>query len=53
MGGDDWENWIDILINVELFVEGCKMIVFFYMGFDVIYFIYLDGILGCVKIDLY
>lgn len=53
MGGDDWENWIDTLINAESLAEGCKTIAFSYMGPDVTHPIYLDGTLGRAKIDLH
>ncbi|EKF9278826.1 trans-2-enoyl-CoA reductase family protein [Vibrio cholerae] len=53
MGGDDWENWINTLINAESLAEGCKTIAFSYMGPDVTHPIYLDGTLGRAKIDLH
>ncbi|ENM5881333.1 trans-2-enoyl-CoA reductase [Vibrio metoecus] len=53
MGGDDWENWIDTLINAESLAEGCKTIAFSYMGPEVTHPIYLDGTLGRAKIDLH
>lgn len=49
MGGDDWENWIDTLINAESLAEGCKTIAFSYMGPEVTHPIYLDGTLGRAK----
>ncbi|ENM5833100.1 trans-2-enoyl-CoA reductase family protein [Vibrio metoecus] len=53
MGGNDWENWIDTLINAESLAEGCKTIAFSYMGPEVTHPIYLDGTLGRAKIDLH
>lgn len=32
MGGEDWESWIDTLINSESVAKGCKTIAFSYMG---------------------
>ncbi len=53
MGGEDWENWIDTLINAESLAEGCQTIAFSYMGPEVTHPIYLDGTLGRAKVDLH
>ncbi|MDK9756767.1 trans-2-enoyl-CoA reductase family protein [Vibrio sp. D173a] len=53
MGGEDWESWIDTLINSESVGKGCKTIAFSYMGPDVTHPIYLDGTLGRAKVDLH
>ncbi|RJX75531.1 trans-2-enoyl-CoA reductase family protein [Vibrio sinensis] len=53
MGGEDWESWIDTLINAESIGEGCKTIAFSYMGPEITHPIYLDGTLGRAKIDLH
>ncbi|MBE8557616.1 MULTISPECIES: enoyl-ACP reductase FabV [Vibrio] len=53
MGGEDWENWIDDLINAESIAPGCKTIAFSYVGPEVTHPIYLDGTLGRAKIDLH
>ncbi|MEZ8701439.1 enoyl-ACP reductase FabV [Vibrio cyclitrophicus] len=53
MGGEDWENWIDELINAESIAQGCKTIAFSYVGPEVTHPIYLDGTLGRAKIDLH
>ncbi len=53
MGGDDWESWIDALINSESVADGCKTIAFSYMGPEVTHPIYLDGTLGRAKVDLH
>ncbi|MZI95164.1 enoyl-[acyl-carrier-protein] reductase FabV [Vibrio sp. CAIM 722] len=53
MGGEDWENWIDALINVDSIAQGCKTIAFSYMGPEITHPIYLDGTLGQAKIDLH
>lgn len=49
MGGEDWESWIDTLINSESVAKGCKTIAFSYMGPGVTHPIYLDGTLGRAK----
>ncbi|WP_299688131.1 enoyl-ACP reductase FabV [uncultured Vibrio sp.] len=53
MGGEDWENWIDELINAESIAQGCKTIAFSYIGPESTHPIYLDGTLGRAKIDLH
>ncbi|ELE7134225.1 trans-2-enoyl-CoA reductase family protein [Vibrio harveyi] len=53
MGGEDWESWIDTLINSESVAKGCKTIAFSYMGPEVTHQIYLDGTLGRAKVDLH
>lgn len=53
MGGEDWESWIDTLINSESVAKGCKTIAFSYMGPEVTHPIYLDGTLGRAKVDLH
>ncbi|NOH61301.1 enoyl-ACP reductase FabV [Vibrio sp. RE88] len=53
MGGEDWEQWIDALINSESIAQGCKTIAFSYIGPETTHAIYLDGTLGRAKIDLH
>ncbi|MBW3696263.1 trans-2-enoyl-CoA reductase family protein [Vibrio sp. T187] len=53
MGGEDWESWIDTLINAESIADGCKTIAFSYVGPQATHPIYLDGTLGRAKIDLH
>ncbi|WP_423841116.1 trans-2-enoyl-CoA reductase family protein [Vibrio mytili] len=53
MGGEDWESWIDTLINSESLAEGCKTIAFSYVGPEATHPIYLDGTLGRAKVDLH
>ncbi|UPR54803.1 trans-2-enoyl-CoA reductase family protein [Vibrio cyclitrophicus] len=53
MGGEDWGQWIDELINAESIAPGCKTIAFSYVGPEVTHPIYLDGTLGRAKIDLH
>ena len=53
MGGEDWESWIDTLINSESLAEGCKTIAFSYVGPESTHPIYLDGTLGRAKVDLH
>ncbi|NVC64248.1 trans-2-enoyl-CoA reductase family protein [Vibrio sp. 05-20-BW147] len=53
MGGEDWESWIDTLINAESIAEGCQTIAFSYVGPETTHSIYRDGTLGRAKIDLH
>ncbi|WP_159736967.1 enoyl-ACP reductase FabV [Vibrio atypicus] len=53
MGGEDWESWVDALINSESIAQGCKTIAFSYVGPELTHPIYLDGTLGRAKIDLH
>ena len=53
MGGEDWEAWIDTLINADSIAKGCKTIAFSYIGSELTHPIYLDGTLGRAKIDLH
>lgn len=53
MGGEDWESWIDTLINAESIAQGCKTIAFSYVGPESTHAIYRDGTLGRAKIDLH
>ncbi|EGU33927.1 trans-2-enoyl-CoA reductase [Vibrio ichthyoenteri ATCC 700023] len=53
MGGEDWEAWVDCLINAESIAEGCKTVAFSYIGSDLTHPIYLDGTLGRAKVDLH
>lgn len=40
MGGEDWECWMDFLRDVGVLVEGCKIMVYIYIGKEFIWFIY-------------
>ncbi|NOI22730.1 enoyl-ACP reductase FabV [Vibrio mediterranei] len=53
MGGEDWESWIDTLVNSDSVADGFKTIAFSYIGPAVTHPIYLDGTLGRAKVDLH
>jgi enoyl-[acyl-carrier protein] reductase/trans-2-enoyl-CoA reductase (NAD+) len=53
MGGEEWENWIDCLVNSESIAQGCQTVAFSYIGSDITHPIYLDGTLGHAKVDLH
>ncbi|GMQ48692.1 enoyl-ACP reductase FabV [Vibrio sp. 10N] len=53
MGGEDWESWIDALVNSDSVADGFKTVAFSYVGPEVTHPIYLDGTLGRAKVDLH
>ncbi|NLS13322.1 trans-2-enoyl-CoA reductase family protein [Vibrio sp. SM6] len=53
MGGEDWQHWIDTLVNAESVSSGFKTLAFSYIGPELTHPIYLDGTLGCAKVDLH
>lgn len=53
MGGEDWEAWVDTLINSESIAQGCQTLAFSYIGPEITHPIYLDGTLGRAKVDLH
>jgi enoyl-[acyl-carrier protein] reductase/trans-2-enoyl-CoA reductase (NAD+) len=53
MGGEDWESWIDTLVNSDSVANGFKTVAFSYVGPEITHPIYLDGTLGRAKVDLH
>lgn len=52
MGGEDWEFWIQALLEAEVLATGCQTIAFTYIGTELTWPIYWEGTLGQAKIDL-
>ncbi len=52
MGGEDWEFWIEALLEADLLAEGCRTLAFTYIGTELTWPIYWDGTLGQAKLDL-
>ncbi|NKC00347.1 MAG: enoyl-[acyl-carrier-protein] reductase FabV [Pseudomonadales bacterium] len=52
MGGEDWEFWIEALVQADVLAEGCRSIAFTYIGTELTWPIYWEGTLGQAKIDL-
>jgi len=52
MGGEDWNLWIDRLLEADLLAEGVQTIAFSYIGPDLTRGIYRDGTIGKAKEDL-
>lgn len=52
MGGEDWELWIDLLLQENLLSEHVKTIAYSYIGPEVTRPIYRDGTIGKAKVHL-
>lgn len=53
MGGEDWESWVDFLINHNAVAPHCQTIAFSYIGPECTHAIYHQGTLGRAKVDLH
>ena len=52
MGGEDWEFWMDALLEADVLAQGCKTVAFTYIGTQLTWPIYWEGTLGQAKVDL-
>ena len=52
MGGEDWEFWIDALMEADVLASGFRTLAFTYIGSDLTWPIYWEGTLGKAKEDL-
>jgi enoyl-[acyl-carrier protein] reductase/trans-2-enoyl-CoA reductase (NAD+) len=52
MGGEDWEMWIDALLNAGVLAPGATSVAFSYIGPEVTWPIYKNGAIGMAKTDL-
>lgn len=52
MGGQDWELWMDALLEADVLATGCQSVAYSYIGTDITWPIYWDGALGKAKMDL-
>ncbi|MBV1906523.1 MAG: trans-2-enoyl-CoA reductase family protein [Pseudomonadales bacterium] len=52
MGGEDWEYWIDALLDAGVLAEGFKTIAYTYIGSELTWPIYWHATLGKAKEDL-
>jgi enoyl-[acyl-carrier protein] reductase/trans-2-enoyl-CoA reductase (NAD+) len=52
MGGEDWEFWIDALLEADVLAPGFRTVAFTYIGSDLTWPIYWEGTLGKAKEDL-
>lgn len=49
MGGEDWELWIDQLMEAGVLAEGCRTLAYSYIGPKLSHAIYRDGTIGEAK----
>lgn len=52
MGGEDFQLWIDALLNAGVLANGVKAIAYSYIGPDITYPVYRAGTIGKAKEDL-
>jgi enoyl-[acyl-carrier protein] reductase / trans-2-enoyl-CoA reductase (NAD+) len=52
MGGEDWEDWINVLLENDCLAEGCLTTNYTYLGSEVTWPIYYHGTIGKAKEDL-
>ena len=52
MGGEDWEFWIDALLEAGALSTGFQTVAYSYLGSDLTARIYRDGTLGRAKADV-
>jgi enoyl-[acyl-carrier protein] reductase / trans-2-enoyl-CoA reductase (NAD+) len=52
MGGEDWQMWIDALLDAGVLAEGAKTTAFTYLGERITQDIYWNGSIGAAKKDL-
>jgi enoyl-[acyl-carrier protein] reductase/trans-2-enoyl-CoA reductase (NAD+) len=52
MGGDDWQQWIQMLLDEKLLAPGARTLAYSYIGPELTWPIYRDGTIGHAKKDL-
>jgi enoyl-[acyl-carrier protein] reductase/trans-2-enoyl-CoA reductase (NAD+) len=52
MGGDDWELWMNALLEAKLLAPGAQAVAYSYIGPEVTWAIYKNGTIGMAKNDL-
>lgn len=52
MGGEDWQMWIDALLEADVLANGCTTTAFTYVGEEITQAIYWNGSIGAAKKDL-
>jgi enoyl-[acyl-carrier protein] reductase / trans-2-enoyl-CoA reductase (NAD+) len=52
MGGEDWEMWIDALLDAGLMAQGARTLAYSYIGPQLTWPIYRDGTIGQAKKDV-
>lgn len=52
MGGEDWQLWLDALLDAGVLAEGVRTVAYSYIGPEVTWPIYKNGTIGKAKEDL-
>ena len=52
MGGEDWELWMQSLLDAKVLAEGVKTVAYSYIGTEITWPIYWHGALGKAKEDM-
>lgn len=52
MGGEDWQMWIDALLQAGVLAEGATTTAFTYLGEKITHDVYWNGSIGAAKKDL-
>jgi enoyl-[acyl-carrier protein] reductase / trans-2-enoyl-CoA reductase (NAD+) len=52
MGGEDWEMWIDALLEADVLADNAQTTAFTYLGEQITHDIYWNGSIGAAKKDL-
>ena len=52
MGGEDWQMWIDALLEAGVLAEGATTTAFTYLGEKITHDVYWNGSIGAAKKDL-
>ena len=53
MGGEDWQEWIEVLKDADVLAHGFKTIAYSYIGSDITYPVYFGRTLGKAKEHLH
>lgn len=53
MGGEDWFDWMQALVDADAIEENAKTMAYSYIGPELTYPIYFDGTIGHAKKDLH
>ena len=49
MGGDDWQMWIQALLDADLLAPGCRTVAYSYIGPKITHAVYRAGTIGRAK----
>ena len=52
MGGDDWRQWMEMLLEEKLLADSARTLAYSYIGPEITWPIYRDGTIGQAKKDL-